>query len=163
NYDIVEATSRCSSEHQEGREGREEETHHCSLAEEDSHGAGKGGRKGSQEERKALVTADSAVVFMKAIVYRDCGSPDVLKPEEVDKPVPGDAEVLVAVRAAAVNMLDWYMVRGKPALIRLVLGVRKPKRLGFDMAGTVEAIGRSITRFKPGDEIFGKGRGAFAA
>lgn len=98
---------------------------------------------------------------MKAIVYRDFGSADVLKIEEVQKPAPRDTEVLVAVRAAAVNMLDWYMVRGKPALIRLVLGVRKPKRLGVDMAGNVEAVGRSVTRCKPGDEVFGSGRGSF--
>jgi len=99
---------------------------------------------------------------MRAIVYRDFGSADVLKTEEVDKPTPGDTEVLVAVHAAAVNFLDWAMVRGKPAFIRLVLGVRKPKRLGIDMAGRVEAVGRSVTRFKPGDEVFGSARGAFA-
>lgn len=94
---------------------------------------------------------------MRAIVYRDFGTPDVLKVEEVVKPVPTDDEVLVAVRAAAVNTFDWYMVRGKPAFFRLLLGSgRKP--LGVDLAGEVEAVGRSVTRFKPGDRVFGTGR-----
>src|SRR2546430_14353483 len=94
---------------------------------------------------------------MRAIVYRDFGTPDVLKVEEVVKPVPTDDEVLVAVRAAAVNTFDWYMVRGKPALFRLLLSSgRKP--LGVDLAGEVEAVGRSVTRFKPGDRVFGTGR-----
>ena len=95
---------------------------------------------------------------MRAVVYRDFGSPDVLKVEEIDKPTPGDKEVLVAVRAAAVNMFDWYMVRGKPAFFRLVLGSGK-KPLGVDLAGVVEAVGRSVRRFKPGDHVFGTARG----
>jgi NADPH:quinone reductase-like Zn-dependent oxidoreductase len=95
---------------------------------------------------------------MKAIIYRDFGSADVLRLEEVDKPVPRDDEVLVAVRAAAVNMFDWYMVRGKPFVFRLILG-GKPKPLGVDVAGVVEAVGRNVTRFKPGDNVFGTGRG----
>ena len=95
---------------------------------------------------------------MRAIVYRDFGSPDVLKIEEVDKPMPADDEVLVAVRAAAVNMFDWYMVRGKPAFFRLVLG-SGTKPLGVDLAGEVDAVGRNVTRFKPGDHVFGTGRG----
>ena len=94
---------------------------------------------------------------MRAIVYRKFGSPDLLKAEEVEKPAPTDDEVLVAVRAAAVNMFDWYMLRGKPAVFRLVLGSgRKP--LGVDLAGVVEAVGRNVTRFKPGDHVFGTGR-----
>src|SRR5450756_1542331 len=94
---------------------------------------------------------------MRAVVYRDFGTPDVLKLEEVAKPAPADDEVLVAVRAAAVNTFDWYMVRGKPAFFRLLLGSgRKP--LGVDLAGEVEAVGRSVTRFKPGDRVFGTGR-----
>src|SRR6266550_5202028 len=95
---------------------------------------------------------------MKAIVYREFGSPDVLSLAEIDKPTPGDDEVLVAVYAAAVNMFDWYMVRGKPFVFRLVLGLGRPKPLGVDLAGVVEAVGRNVTRFKPGDDVFGTGR-----
>src|SRR6266566_8291728 len=95
---------------------------------------------------------------MKAIVYREFGSPDVLRLEEVEKPAPRDDEVLVAVHAAAVNMFDWYMVRGKPFVFRLVLGPGRQKPLGVDLSGVVEAIGRNVTRFKPGDEVFGTGR-----
>ena len=95
---------------------------------------------------------------MKTIVYREFGSPDVLRLEDVEKPVPRDDEVLVAVQAAAVNMFDWYMVRGKPFVFRLVLGPRRQKPLGVDLAGVVEAVGRNVTRIKPGDEVFGTGR-----
>jgi NADPH:quinone reductase-like Zn-dependent oxidoreductase len=94
---------------------------------------------------------------MRAIVYRDFGTPDVLEVEEVPKPAPADDEVLVAVRAAAVNTFDWYMVRGKPAIFRLLLGSGQ-KPLGVDLAGEVEAVGRSVTRFKAGDRVFGTGR-----
>ena len=73
---------------------------------------------------------------MRAVVYRDFGTPDVLKLEEVAKPAPADDEVLVAVRAAAVNTFDWYMVRGKPAFFRLLLGSGR-KSLGVDLAGEV--------------------------
>ncbi|MCX6134303.1 MAG: NAD(P)-dependent alcohol dehydrogenase [Ignavibacteriales bacterium] len=101
---------------------------------------------------------------MKAIVYHNYGSPDVLKCEEVEKPTPGDNEVLIQVRAASVNPLDWHFVRGIPYFLRIMAGVRKPKstRLGVDLAGKVEAVGRNVTRFKPGDEVFGTGHGAFA-
>jgi NADPH:quinone reductase-like Zn-dependent oxidoreductase len=100
---------------------------------------------------------------MKAIVVSNYGSPDVLKCDEVDKPTAGDDQVLIKVRAASVNPLD-RMVRGKPYLIRLMTGLRKPKdtRLGRDVAGEVEAVGRNVTRFKPGDAVFGTCRGAFA-
>ncbi|HEY0528142.1 MAG TPA: NAD(P)-dependent alcohol dehydrogenase [Gemmatimonadaceae bacterium] len=94
---------------------------------------------------------------MKAIMYREFGSPDVLQVEEVAQPVPGDGEVLIAVRAAAVNMFDWYMVRGKPRVVRLILG-GQPKPLGVDLAGVVEAVGRDVKRFTPGDHVFGTGR-----
>ncbi|HTS62592.1 MAG TPA: NAD(P)-dependent alcohol dehydrogenase [Candidatus Acidoferrales bacterium] len=102
---------------------------------------------------------------MKAVVYRNFGSPDVLRCEEIDKPAPGDAEVLVKVRAASVNPLDWKMMKGGPFLMRLLLGLGKPKlkRPGVDVAGLVEAVGGSVTRFKPGDEVFGTCTGAFAA
>jgi len=101
---------------------------------------------------------------MKAIVYRHYGSPDVLQYEEVQKPAAGDIEVLLRVCAAGVNPLDWHFIRGTPYFIRLVAGLRKPKvaRLGVDVAGVVEAVGRNVTRFKPGDEVFGSCRGAFA-
>jgi NADPH:quinone reductase-like Zn-dependent oxidoreductase len=102
---------------------------------------------------------------MKAIVYHDYGSPDVLRCEEIEKPSAGDDEVLIRVRAASVNPLDWRLMRGKPALARLMTGgLRKPKttRPGVDMSGQVEAVGRNVKGFKPGDEVFGVCRGAFA-
>jgi NADPH:quinone reductase-like Zn-dependent oxidoreductase len=79
-------------------------------------------------------------------------------------PSPGDSEVLVRVRAASVNPHDWHSMRGEPYFIRIPLGPRKPKdgRLGLDVAGHVEAVGRSVTRFKPGDAVFGISRGALA-
>ncbi|HYK41614.1 MAG TPA: NAD(P)-dependent alcohol dehydrogenase [Thermoanaerobaculia bacterium] len=101
---------------------------------------------------------------MKAIVYSRYGSPDVLRCEEVEKPIPQDGEVLVQVRAASVNPADWHFVRGKPYLVHLLAGLRRPKvtRLGIDFAGRVEAVGRDVTRFRPGVEVFGTARGAFA-
>jgi NADPH:quinone reductase-like Zn-dependent oxidoreductase len=100
---------------------------------------------------------------MKATVYHRYGSPDVLKYEEIEKPIPGDDEVLIKVRAASVNPLDWHFMRGTPYPIRMMTGLRKPKiRLGSDVAGQVEAVGRNVTQFKPGDEVFGACRGAFA-
>ena len=101
---------------------------------------------------------------MKAIVYYNYGSPDVLRCEEIEKPVAGDNEVLIKVRAASANPLDWRLMRGAPFLIRVLAGLHKPKikRLGRDVAGRVEAVGRDVTRFKPGDSVFGTCRGAFA-
>lgn len=101
---------------------------------------------------------------MKAIVHRSYGSPDVLRLEEVEKPVPGDDEVLIRVRAAAVNPLDWYFVRGTPRLIRIGSAARKPSgaRVGVDVAGEVEATGKDIDDMGPGDPVFGSCRGAFA-
>ena len=95
---------------------------------------------------------------MKAIVYRNYGSPDVLRLEEVPKPVPKDGEVLVRVHAASVNPLDWHLLRGKPYIVRATSGWRKPKRNipGVDVAGIVEAVGRDVTLVKPGDEVFGE-------
>lgn len=100
---------------------------------------------------------------MKAIVFHQYGSPDVLKCEEIPKPVPADDEVLIRVSAAAVNPIDRFY-RGRPYLIRIMTGLSKPKekRLGFDVAGRVEAVGRNVTQLKPGDEVFGSCRGAFA-
>ena len=101
---------------------------------------------------------------MKAIVYRNYGSPDVLRYEEVDKPAAGDGEVLIKVRAASVNPFDWHFMRGMPYFVRIMAGLLKPKdsRLGVDVAGQVEAVGRNVRQFKPGDEVFGWCRGAFA-
>ena len=101
---------------------------------------------------------------MKAIVYHTYGSPDVLKCEEVEKPTAGDDEVLIKVRAASVNPLDSHLMRGKPYILRIMTGLRKPKitRPGVDVAGQVEAVGSNVTQFKPGDEVFGSCRGAFA-
>jgi len=101
---------------------------------------------------------------MKAIVHCDYGSPDALALEDVEKPVPAADEVLVRVRAAAVNPLDWHFMRGTPYFARVEMGLRKPKgiRLGVDFAGTVESIGRNVTEFRPGDEVFGGRTGAFA-
>jgi NADPH:quinone reductase-like Zn-dependent oxidoreductase len=101
---------------------------------------------------------------MKAIVYHEYGSADVLKCEEVEKPTPGDDEVLIRVRAASVNPLDWHFMRGEPYLIRAMTGLRKPgvARLGRDLAGQIEAVGSNVTQFQPGDEVFGASSGALA-
>lgn len=101
---------------------------------------------------------------MKAVVYRCYGGPDVLHVEEVAKPVPGDRDVLVRVRAASVNPLDWHYMRGSPYIMRLDAGVGKPAitQLGVDFAGIVEAVGKDVTRFKPDDEVFGGRTGAFS-
>ncbi len=107
----------------------------------------------------------SAAPLMKAIVYRNFGSPKVLRLEEIEKPVPNDNQVLVRVRAASVNPLDWHYMEGTPYIARLLgFGLFKPAdpRLGVDYAGTVEAVGKSVTQFKPGDEVFGGRGGAFA-
>jgi len=111
----------------------------------------------------APVLSDNAEL-MKAIVYRCYGSPDVLKLENVEKPTPADGEILVKIHAAAVNPLDWHYMRGTPYIMRMESGLSTPTstRLGVDYAGTVEAVGSSVTRFKPGDEVFGGRTGAFA-
>src|SRR5213596_1897154 len=101
---------------------------------------------------------------MKAIVYCDYGLQN-LKLKEVEKPVPNDDQILVKVRAASVNPYDWHFVEGTPKIMRLMgVGLRKPKdtRLGVDFAGTVEAVGKNVTQFKPGDDVFGGKGGAFA-
>jgi len=101
---------------------------------------------------------------MRAIVYHRYGPPEVLQLQEVEKPVPADDEVLVRVRAASANPLDWHFMRGEPRIMRLMTGLTKPRlaRLGVDAAGVVEAAGRGVTAFEPGDEVFGAFRGAFA-
>ena len=115
----------------------------------------------------ALAQAPSPSVAprMKAIIYHNYGSPDVLRLEEIEKPVPNDDQILVRVRAASVNPLDWHLMEGTPYIARLIaFGLLKPKetRLGVDFAGTVEGVGRNVTQFKPGDDVFGARTGAFA-
>lgn len=102
---------------------------------------------------------------MKSVVYTDYGPPDVLEIRDVRKPVPTDDQILVRVRAASVNPLEWHFIRGTPYIARIAaMGLRKPKspRLGVDMAGQVEAVGKNVTQFKLGDEVFGGKNGAFA-
>ena len=102
---------------------------------------------------------------MKAVVYTEYGSPDVLEIRDIKKPVPNDDQVLIKVRAASINPLDWHFMEGTPYIMRAIgVGLRKPKdpRLGVDMAGQVEAVGKNVTQFKPGDEVFGGRTGAFA-
>jgi len=100
---------------------------------------------------------------MKAIVHSKYGPADVVELREVDKPEVGDDDVLVRVHAASVNPADWYFMAGTPYVGRMQMGLRKPKgRLGVDLAGVVVAVGGNVTRFKPGDEVFGGRTGAFA-
>lgn len=101
---------------------------------------------------------------MLAIVREKYGSPDVLELRDINTPPVADTDVLVRIRAASVNALDWHFLRGEPYLVRLSEGLRRPKSqvLGRDMAGTVEAVGRSVTQFAPGDEVFGAPAGSFA-
>ncbi len=104
-------------------------------------------------------------VRMKAIVHRCYGNPGVLRLEDMAKPVPADDEVLTRVHAAAVNPLDWHYLEGAPYLVRVLdsgIGTPHNPRLGVDFAGTVEAVGKNVRRFKPGDEVFGGKFGAFA-
>jgi NADPH:quinone reductase-like Zn-dependent oxidoreductase len=102
---------------------------------------------------------------MQAIRYARYGSPDVLRLQEVEQPVPKAGEVLVRVRAASVNAYDWHFMAGSPFLVRVSgAGLRRPKdqRLGVDLAGQVAAVGSGVTRLRVGDEVFGRGDGAFA-
>src|SRR5881628_281389 len=101
---------------------------------------------------------------MKAVVYQRYGSPDVLELKEVDKPVVQDDEVLVRVKAASVNPADWHYMTGLPYIARMSMGLRRPKdpKTGVDMAGVVEAIGKNVTEFQQGDEVFCGRSGAFA-
>jgi NADPH:quinone reductase-like Zn-dependent oxidoreductase len=101
---------------------------------------------------------------MKALVHDTYGPPDVLELREVDRPAVTDDDVLVRVRAFSVNPVEWHTLTGTPYVARLQTGLHKPKRkvLGADFAGTVEAVGRNVTQFRPGDEVFGSRREAFA-
>ena len=105
---------------------------------------------------------------MKAIRFQRYGPPEVLELRDVARPAVGDDEVLVRVRAASVNPLDWHFMGGRPYLVRMLAGLSRPKAsarlLGADMAGSVEEVGRNVTEFRPGDEVFGglDGRGTLA-
>src|SRR5438034_10008259 len=101
---------------------------------------------------------------MRAIVYCDYGVAN-LKLQDIEKPTPTDDQLLVRVRAVSVNPYDWHFVEGTPYVMRAMgVGLRKPKdiQLGVDFAGTVEAVGKNVTQFKPGDEVFGGRGGEFA-
>jgi NADPH:quinone reductase-like Zn-dependent oxidoreductase len=101
---------------------------------------------------------------MKAIVHDRFGSPEVLELREIAEPGVGDGDVLVRVHAASVNPADWYAMTGTPYVARVQMGLRKPKGNGpgLDLAGEVTAVGGNVTRFKPGDEVFGAGTGTLA-
>jgi NADPH:quinone reductase-like Zn-dependent oxidoreductase len=101
---------------------------------------------------------------MRAVMQRCYGVPRGLRLEQVAKPTPGEGQVLIKVHAASVNPAEWYGASGQPLVIRLFNGIGVPKqtRAGFDVAGTVEAVGANVTRFKAGDEVFGGVSGALA-
>jgi NADPH:quinone reductase-like Zn-dependent oxidoreductase len=106
----------------------------------------------------------AGVAAMKAAIYRCYGSPEVVNIETVAKPTVGDHGILIRVRAASVNPLEWHFMRGEPYVVRAITGLGAPTdvRLGTDFAGTVEAVGKLVTRFKVRDEVFGGGSGALA-
>ncbi len=108
-------------------------------------------------------SATDSAMTMKAIVQREYGPPDVLHVEDVARPEVGDGDVLIRVRAASLNQGDWHLMRGLPYLVRL-MGLRRPKHPvpGQYAAGTIEAVGKDVTQFQPGDEVFGSCKGAFA-
>ena len=111
-------------------------------------------------------TAPSAATSstIKAYRYSCYGSPTVLQMRDVGRPTPADSEVLVRIHAVSINPLDWHYMRGKPYLMRISLGIGAPEnhKIGSDFAGTVEAVGAAVTRFKIGDRVFGSGDGTFA-
>jgi NADPH:quinone reductase-like Zn-dependent oxidoreductase len=102
--------------------------------------------------------------LMKAAVYHCYGTPEVLEVRQIERPTPADDEALVKVHAVSVNPFDWHYLTGTPYIMRLDGGIGRPgvPRLGVDFAGTVEAVGRNVKRFKPGDAVFGARYGAFA-
>jgi NADPH:quinone reductase-like Zn-dependent oxidoreductase len=116
------------------------------------------------EGRTATAATTNREATMKAIAQSEYGSPDVLEVREVERPVPGEGEVLVRVRAAAANPLDWHFMRGEPYFMRVQSGLRRPKVKvrGVDVAGVVEAVGAGVTTLAPDDEVFGWCQGAFA-
>jgi NADPH:quinone reductase-like Zn-dependent oxidoreductase len=102
--------------------------------------------------------------MMKAVIQPAYGDPGVLEVREVDVPVAGAGEVLVQVRAAGLNIGDWHLLRGVPYVMRLVFGLRRPRKRipGMDLAGEVESVGAGVSGLRPGDAVFGWGHGAFA-
>jgi NADPH:quinone reductase-like Zn-dependent oxidoreductase len=106
----------------------------------------------------------SPAPVMKAVIYHDYGSPDVLTLQNIPKPVPKDDQVLIKVRAASLNPYDWHFMTGMPYIMRAGVGLLRPTdpRLGVDFSGTVEAVGKNVTTFKPGDDVIGAKGGAFA-
>src|SRR2546429_1011342 len=113
---------------------------------------------------RMAATAPTRGTKMKAIVRPKYGSPDVRAREAVDAPVLEDARALVRVHGGSVNALDWHLLRGLPYLVRMSEGLRRPKGAsrGGDVAGRVEAVGKNVTQFRPGDAVFGARDGAFA-
>ncbi len=111
-----------------------------------------------------VTSSSGAEPAMLAYRYYCYGGPEVLQLERLARPEPGAGEVLVRVRAAGVNPLDWHYLRGTPYFMRLVSGIGAPSepRLGVDFSGTIEAVGPGVTRFKPGDEVWGGGTGAYS-
>jgi NADPH:quinone reductase-like Zn-dependent oxidoreductase len=102
---------------------------------------------------------------MKAMVYKEYGSPDYLRLKEIEVPAVKENEVLVKVHASSVNWIDWHFLMGKPFMVRIMAGLFKPKNnvLGIDLAGHVEAVGKDVKGFQPGDEVFGTtGHGCFS-
>jgi NADPH:quinone reductase-like Zn-dependent oxidoreductase len=108
--------------------------------------------------------ASSGRPTMRATVYRRYGTADVLHTEVVERPVIGDHDVMVEVRAAGLDRGTWHLMTGEPYVARLAFGIRAPRNPvpGIDLAGIVSAVGPSVTRFRPGDEVYGVGRGSFA-
>ena len=111
----------------------------------------------------AIPESTSGDSNVKAWMYRCYGGPEVLQLESMPKPVPADDEVLVKVHAASLNPLDWHYLRGEPRLMRMEAGIGAPKEpsLGVDYAGVVESVGKDVTKFKAGDEVYGARGGAF--
>src|SRR5438132_6360673 len=115
-------------------------------------------------ENDMAANAPAHQTTMKAIVRERYGPPDVLELRDVERPAIDDDSILVRVRAASINAYDWHMMRGRPSLVRIVAGLRKPKSsaMGVDVAGQVEAVGKNVTQFRPGDEVFGSRSGSLA-
>ena len=121
-------------------------------------------RRAAPQRRRAGPIPGVLIPRMKAIVCDRYDAPDAFRLEDVEKPTPQDNEVLIQVRAVSVNAYDWGLMRGRPAFTRLFLGLRRPKatRCGRDVAGRIEAVGRRVTQFAPGDDVFGLCRGSLA-
>ena len=111
-----------------------------------------------------IAAAEPGAETMRAVIKRCYGVPHSVRLEAIPKPTPGPGQILIRVRATSVNPAEWYGATGQPRMIRLMNGIGAPKdtRLGFDVAGTVEAVGPEVTLFKPGDEVFGGARGAYS-